>query len=277
MKVFLSWSGDRSKAVAETFRDWLPEVIQSIEPWLSANDIEKGRRWSHEIATQLSQSKVGIFCMTRENLNARWLLFEAGAISKTEDARACTFLLDIRSADIEPPLSEFQHTTCTMEDVRQLLGTINNAIERDGQNGERPLPEQRLSNVFNKAWPELESKLKAIAQSTTNFDSAPVRAERDILEEVLDVVRNLQQRTNSQSALQPAFRNYWIKCKGTELAFQSLMRHLRIFDREAVLNVVYTNSEGDWTLHVMTRIWKESELPSIAEAVGFKEVTIGEE
>ncbi|MBV9868437.1 MAG: toll/interleukin-1 receptor domain-containing protein [Abitibacteriaceae bacterium] len=191
MKVFLSWSGARSKAVAELLRDWLPDVIQSVEPWLSANDIEKGSRWSREIAQQLEASKVGIFCMTHENLNARWLLFEAGAISKAKDARACTFLLDIRPADIEPPLSEFQHTTCTKEDVFHLLSTINKAIERDGQDGERSLPDARLNSVFDRAWPELESKLKVIAENVTNEASAPIRTDRAILEEVLDGVRNL--------------------------------------------------------------------------------------
>lgn len=81
MLVFLSWSGSRSKAVAETFSKWIVQVIQAVEPWISS-DIEKGARWNSEVAARLEQSRVGIICLTKENLDAKWILFESGALSK---------------------------------------------------------------------------------------------------------------------------------------------------------------------------------------------------
>jgi hypothetical protein len=69
MKVFISWSGQRSAAVADALRYWLPKVIQALEPWMSADDIEKGTRWRSGLASELEQSSVGIICLTRENLN----------------------------------------------------------------------------------------------------------------------------------------------------------------------------------------------------------------
>ena len=42
MKVFISWSGNKSHKVAMIFREWLPSVIQSLEPYVSSEDIDKG-------------------------------------------------------------------------------------------------------------------------------------------------------------------------------------------------------------------------------------------
>jgi TIR domain len=85
MKVFISWSGERSRAVAEVLRQWLPNVIQAVTSWVSLDDIEKGAPWSTDIAVQLGECRAGLICLTPENLSASWLLFEAGALSKTLD------------------------------------------------------------------------------------------------------------------------------------------------------------------------------------------------
>ena len=97
MKVFLSWSGSRSHKVALVFRDWLPSVIQEIVPYVSSEDIDKGARWSTDIAKELSDSKFGILCVTRDNINAPWLTFEAGALSKTMDKAFVTRFFSISS------------------------------------------------------------------------------------------------------------------------------------------------------------------------------------
>ena len=83
MKVFISWSGNISWKVAVIFRNWLPSVIQSLEPYVSSEDTDKGARWSTDIAKELEDSTFGILCVTKENLEAPWLSFEAGALSKT--------------------------------------------------------------------------------------------------------------------------------------------------------------------------------------------------
>ena len=74
MKVFLSWSGEVSHKVAIVFRDWLPSVIQAIEPYVSSEDIDKGARWSTDIAEELENSTFGILCVTKENIQSKLLL-----------------------------------------------------------------------------------------------------------------------------------------------------------------------------------------------------------
>jgi len=184
MQVFLSWSGDKSKAVAQLLSEWLPQVVQAAEPFISTA-IEKGRRWSGEIAERLANAPVGVICVTRENLQSQWLLFEAGAISKPRDGYVCTFLLDVEPADVEPPLGDFQHTRAVKADVYGLVQTINGAL---ALKAEKPLAAGVLERVFERNWPELELRLQSIVETLEELPGR-ARSDRDILEEVLALVR----------------------------------------------------------------------------------------
>ena len=203
MKVFLSWSGDRSKAVAEELGAWLARVIQAVEPWISSG-MEKGVRWQGEVADRLEEAKIGIVCLTSSNLTAPWILFEAGALSKTQGSYVCTFLLDISPADIEPPLGQFQHTVFAREDVLKLVRTINEAVKAAG---DRFLSDENTLAVFNTFWPQLEGGLNRI-KGFEEAKSTP-RPERELLEEMLEILRNQEQRVRKDEEKETF--EYWSK------------------------------------------------------------------
>src|SRR5437016_4734535 len=85
MKIFISWSGSRSKLLGNKLRTWLPLVLQNVHPYMSNDDIPTGARWLHSISSELESSDFGILCLTPENLRAPWINFEAGALSKKVD------------------------------------------------------------------------------------------------------------------------------------------------------------------------------------------------
>ena len=183
MKVFISWSGERSLAIAKAMRDWLPRVIQLIEPWMAESDADKGIRWEQRIGVELEQTSCGIFCLTPENLDSRWLNFEAGAIAKTvEKTYVCTYLFDLKATDIEGPLSSFNHTTAEKEDSRKLIHTLNRAMETQS------LSEKIVNDSFNMYWPRLEEALKALPPVS---QKPPPRNMEDMVEEILVSVRAL--------------------------------------------------------------------------------------
>ena len=176
MKVFISWSGEKSQAVAEALRNWLPNVIQGLQRWMSANDVDKGARWATDVATQLEQTRVGIICLTRDNLDSSWLLFEAGALSKTlEQTSVCPYLVDVEPSDIKGPLFQFQATRAEKEDTRKLIQTVNRA------QGEQALPEERINNAFEKWWPDLEHQFQKLPLIRGKM--VPPRSEREMIQE----------------------------------------------------------------------------------------------
>jgi hypothetical protein len=191
MKVFLSWSDERSKKTAELFSEWLPQVIQAIEPWIS-NDIAKGARWSNEISLELEKSKIGIICLTPENLDNRWILFEAGALSKISESRVCTFLLDLTPSEIKPPLGQFHHTPFTKEDVLKLVRSINEQLPLAN---EKQLPDTTLLQVFERSWLEFEKRINEIKKMRSGEEKLH-RSDRDILEEMLEILRRSNRQDN---------------------------------------------------------------------------------
>ncbi|MCK5605193.1 hypothetical protein KAR91_25100 [Candidatus Pacearchaeota archaeon] len=44
-KVFISWSGDLSRKLAQAVYDWLPGALQYVKPYFLPEDIEKGAKW----------------------------------------------------------------------------------------------------------------------------------------------------------------------------------------------------------------------------------------
>ncbi len=189
MKIFISWSGRRSKAVAEIMSDWLKCVIQASQPWISTRDIDRGAIWFSEISDKLKDVSVGVVCLTQENKNKPWILFETGALAKgLTTNRVCTFLVDLNPEDLQDPLGQFNHTKPDRASVWELARTINDCL------GEKALDERILEQVFETYWPQFESKLKTAIKQNPLEEEIPPRTEQDILSEILNNTRSLTHR-----------------------------------------------------------------------------------
>ena len=185
MKVFVSWSGPLSNKLADAFRTWLPAALQSVEPYFTPADIEKGARWHTDISKELEDSEIGVLFVTRNNIASQWLLYEAGALSKKLDkSKVCPIIFGIGHSDLPGPLRQFQATEFNEEDFRQLLKTINSS------SGSNKLKDSVLNEAFDMWWPRLKEKFDAILTSEEqNKTDLPVRTDRDVIEEILEIVR----------------------------------------------------------------------------------------
>lgn len=227
MKVFICWSEGRSNKIAEELRSWLKKVIQQVDPWMSDEDIRAGARWHPEITNVLADCKVGVICLTPENLESRWIHFESGALSKTvEKTYVCPYLIGgLELKDIPYPLAQFQAKKADKEGTFDIVKSINSALDKSA------LPADFLKESFEKWWPDLEKVIKELPAET---EAKPKRKADDMMEEILNSVRAISNmiseqrwpglfisRENFPSRLEDLYRGYRSRAEGAGISGRS--------------------------------------------------------
>jgi TIR domain len=195
MKIFISWSGARSKAIADVLRQWLPGVLQAVRPYFSPDDVAKGSRWSSDIAKELEASRIGLLVLTPENLDAPWLMFEAGALAKNLDrSKVCPLLFgELEPTDVKGPLVQFQSAKFSYEEMKRVMKAINAEL------GDAALLPDVLNDVFEMWWPRLDEQVDNQLITPEQAFGQARRSDRELLEEVLSLTRNLDLNRGRES------------------------------------------------------------------------------
>jgi len=168
MKVFISWSGELSRRLAVELRDWLPMVVQQVDAWISSRNIDPGRRWALVLGRELEQSDFAVICLTPENRNSPWILFEAGAVARSLAARVVPLLFEIDASTLDGPLAQFQSVPADEAGIRKLVGTLFDS-------GSSKLEIRQRDAVFDKLWPIFQDRLASLVDQqrrTTHVQSA---------------------------------------------------------------------------------------------------------
>lgn len=176
MKIFLSWSGEQSRQLADAFANWLPNVLQHVEPYISSKNIGLGERALDNIKNELESSSFGIVFVTKENIKAPWINYEAGAISNSLGIkRVIPVMYDCDLIELDDsPLRQFQAAKDLEKDnVRRIIMEINNLSD------EFELDNDRVEKAFDQWWEVLENDLTSIKEndSSTTENKTKLSAE----------------------------------------------------------------------------------------------------
>lgn len=192
MKVFISWSGDYSREVAEKLSVWIPSVIQSVDTFYSPNDIGKGENWGNRLSHELEDCSFGIICLTPENVSAPWIHFEAGSLAKFMDSRLSSIMLGVNPSDIKGPLSRFQNTKFEQTDFFKLIQAINDSTEK-------PLQSTALKKIFDIMWTDLEKEVQPVIKKygDTPKKGDVQKSDHDAIQEILRIVRGISNGNSS--------------------------------------------------------------------------------
>ena len=161
MRIFISWSGETSHEVAKILYDWLLKMqIPALELFIS-DKIGKGYKWFDKLTNKLATADGGIFCLTRENVNAPWLAFEAGALCVTQqEPLIFPVLFGVEHSEITEPFKAFEHTNFTHDDMEALVFELKRPWN------ERDASPDNLEADFKRLYPELEAKLEKLKADT---------------------------------------------------------------------------------------------------------------
>ena len=199
VKVFVSWSGELSQKFAAALKEWLEQCIQSVEVFFSSEDIEKGDNWQLKLSNELQDTNYGIVCLTSENIDAPWIHFEAGALSKLLDSKVMILAMNINFSDIKGPLKAFQATKFEHDDIFKLLKAINGIQEK-------PLTDEKLRNSFEAFWPQFKEKIEQIKKDNVTDSDDKKTSKVNVsgtVDEILQIVRSQNTLINNPERLLP--------------------------------------------------------------------------
>lgn len=263
MKVFISWSGKRSRELAIALRDWLPCVLQYVEPFVSDKDIAAGERWAQTIASELEGSNFGIICITPENLNSEWILFESGALSKSMlDGKVIPLLFGLELSDLSGPLSQFQAKKVEQSGLLEAVHAINSIAEN-----------KTLEAIINRSVPAMWSTLQSAIDAIPDKEPTEkhMRPQHEILEELVTGVRGLSSRMRD---FDPEMMERGSKYRDGRNRFHPMMLEeiMDVFDdREShpiALLVIsgMVRDELPWLSEILTESYRELKHASREEA-----------
>lgn len=209
MEVFLSWSGDYSKQLAEEFRDWLPLVLQDLDPFMSKKDLLLGSRWNESINNHLESSSIGLLFVTSDNINSPWLNYEAGALTKAlnSESKIIPIIFDESHSEVllsKTPLKQFQSViNPNKEGILNLVKSLNSNLDNS-------LSDESVTLTFEKWWSELDNKLsrttknpKSSSEHTTseaNSHSSDTDINNKLLERMSQNIDFLLRETNKNNS-----------------------------------------------------------------------------
>ena len=195
INALISWSGSLSKQIATHLRTDLSRAMQRVDFWMSDEDMLPGLAWASQLSHHLAKARFAILCVTAENAETPWMMFEAGAVSNTVGGNfVVPYLFGLSRANLRGPLAQFQAVEADEQGTRSLFRALNEATDAER------LTDSELEDVFSIWWPTIRGHLGQVrADSETE---APERPDRELLEEILELVRQ-QRRAEHKTAYIP--------------------------------------------------------------------------
>lgn len=166
-KIFISWSGDNSKRIAIELKNTLEKGIfngTGLECFVSDVDIGSGDDWWYKIKKELKKCKLGIVCITKENLKAPWIFFESGAmIARDLKVIPLLFNCDFKALNDTPISNKHMVNFYDQDKFLGMIRDINKTFSLT------PITEDNLNTIAAKQYNDMITRLSSVFKHLKNM------------------------------------------------------------------------------------------------------------
>lgn len=183
MVIFISWSGEMAKEIAELLKEELERIFgeKNLKIFVSSLDIAAGSEWFIEISKAIEDSVCGILCLTKENTTdegvADWIEFEAGALAfhlKGNGKAVIPMLFDVKMPN-ETPLKIFEFVRFECTQYVKFISDLNNKYLG------KALKENQISDLAKVSFKErLQPNVEKIMEKYIDSDKIEVFPRGDL-------------------------------------------------------------------------------------------------
>lgn len=177
--IFISWSGENtaSAEVAQILQKELHKMFHGVDFFISS-EIDAGTNYLDKIFEKLEAAKMGIICITKENIHKSWINYEAGAIWNAVNNNknlVCPLLINMTTSEFAQsgsPVKFFQAVPYTEEGMLKVIKTIWKALDYN-------LSELDVIDLFNDRKDYLlGADTKQFEHSNESYDELTEREEQ---------------------------------------------------------------------------------------------------
>lgn len=155
MNVFLSWSGDRGRSLAEALNEWLPKIRRAWKPWVSSRQ-KRGTDWRVALFEHINAADACVLCVTSDSIGSKWLAFEAGMLSRRVNVPMAVYGLDLDADQLSgTSFSRFPVFNATETGTRELVHILNAALPE-------PAIDRELQGLVSAQWPDMEHHIENV-------------------------------------------------------------------------------------------------------------------
>jgi len=168
-KIFISWSCDISKEIAKNIKNVFEKFIfenTGLICFVSDLDIASGKDWWEKINLELKSCKLGILCITKENFNAPWIYYEAGALlAKNIPVIPLLFNCNIDALNKSPFNSKQCVDFYNAQKFQQMLNDINTEMKL------LELSETQKNSIFVDGYNKLKLDLSPVLKKLKEINN----------------------------------------------------------------------------------------------------------